>query len=188
GSRGPGASERGAAAARGELSVIVEDRGTCRVADACGGAGSVPDRCTGSVMERKKSTEPAAAAAAASASPRVPLPLSLGLGSGSMLPPLNSSMIAVAIIAIADRFGPIEGTAWVISGLYIATAVVSPAAGRLGALFGPRRMYLGGLGAIAAGSVLGALAPSLAWLIVARVVQGVGTASQYPTAMMIIRR
>src|SRR5699024_12852892 len=89
---------------------------------------------------------------------------------------------------IADRFGSIEGTAWVISGLYIATAVVSPAAGRLGALFGPRRMYLGGLGAIAAGSVLGALAPSLAWLIVARVVQGVGTASQYPTAMMIIRR
>lgn len=139
-------------------------------------------------MERKRSAEPTTADAASSAPNRVPLPLSLGLGSGSMLQPLNSSMIAVAIIAIADEFGSIEGTAWVISGLYIATAVVSPAAGRLGVLFGPRRMYLGGLGAIAAGSVLGALAPSLAWLIVARVVQGVGTASQYPTAMMIIRR
>lgn len=125
--------------------------------------------------------------AARATPPRIPLPLSLGLGSGSMLQPLNSSMIAVAIIAIADQFGSIQGTAWVISGLYIATAVVSPAAGRLGVLFGPRRMYLGGLAAIAAGSVLGALAPSLTWLIVARVVQGIGTASQYPTAMMIVR-
>lgn len=119
--------------------------------------------------------------------PKIPLSLSLGLGTGSMLQALNSSMIAVAIIAIADQFGTIEGTAWVISSLYIATAVVSPAAGRTGVLFGPRRMYLAGLATIAVGSVLGALAPTLGWLIVARVVQGVGTASQYPTAMTIIR-
>ena len=118
---------------------------------------------------------------------KVPLRLSLGLGSGTMLQPLNSSMIAVAIIAIADQFGSIDGTAWIISGLYIATAVVSPAAGRLGVLFGPRRMYLAGLAIIAVGSVLGALAPTIGWLIAARVLQGIGTASQYPTAMMIIR-
>ncbi|WP_182358250.1 MFS transporter [Tomitella gaofuii] len=119
---------------------------------------------------------------------RVPLPLSTGLGTGSMLQPLNSSMIAVAVIAIAHDFGTFEGTAWVISGMYIATAVVSPAAGRLGALFGPRRMYLTGLAIIAASSVFGALAPSLTWLIVARALLGVGTATQYPTAMMIVRR
>lgn len=113
--------------------------------------------------------------------------MSLGLGSGSMLQPLNSSMIAVAIIAIADQFGSLDGTAWVISGLYIATAVVSPAAGRLGVLFGPRRMYLAGLAIIGVGSIVGALAPTIGWLIAARILQGIGTASQYPTAMMIIR-
>lgn len=118
---------------------------------------------------------------------KVPLKLSLGLGSGSMLQPLNSSMIAVAIVAIADEFGSIDGTAWVISGLYIATAVMSPAAGRLGVLFGPRRMYLLGLGIIGVGSVLGALAPTIGWLIAARILQGIGTATQYPTAMMIVR-
>lgn len=118
---------------------------------------------------------------------QVPLSLSLGLGSGSMLQPLNSSMIAVAIVAIAHQFGSIDGIAWIISGLYIATAVVSPAAGRLGVLFGPRRMYLVGLGIIGVGSVLGAFAPTIGWLIAARILQGVGTATQYPTAMMIIR-
>ncbi len=118
----------------------------------------------------------------------IPAALSLGLGSGTMLQPLNSSMIAVAVIAIAHEFGTFSGTAWVISGMYIATAVVSPAAGRLGAIFGPRRMYLTGLGIIAGASVLGALAPSLAWLIASRVLLGVGTATQYPTAMMILRR
>lgn len=104
-----------------------------------------------------------------------------------MLQPLNSSMIAVAIVAIAQHFGSLDGIAWIISGLYIATAVVSPAAGRLGALFGPRRMYLVGLAIIGAGSILGALAPTIGWLIAARILQGVGTAMQYPTAMMIIR-
>ncbi len=118
----------------------------------------------------------------------VPLRLSLGLGTGSMLQPLNASMIAVAIVAIGAHFGGLSGTAWVISGLYIATAVVSPAAGRIGVLFGPRRTYLVGLAIIAGASVLGALAPTIGVLVAARVLQGVGTAIQYPTAMTIIRR
>lgn len=128
-----------------------------------------------------------AAVSAESTRSRIPLPLSLGLGSGTMLQPLNSSMIAVAVIAIAHEFGTTEGTAWVISGMYIATAVISPVAGRLGALFGTRRLYFAGLAVIVAASVLGALAPSLLWLIVARAVLGVGTATQYPTAMMMMR-
>src|SRR5699024_7662773 len=118
----------------------------------------------------------------------VPLRLSLGLGTGSMLQPLNASMIAVAIVAIGAHFGGLSGTAWVISGLYIATAVVSPAAGRIGVLFGPRRTYLVGLAIIAGASVLGALAPTIGVLVAARVLPGVGTAIRYPTAMPVIRR
>lgn len=113
--------------------------------------------------------------------------MSLGLGSGTMLQALNSSMIAVAIVGISAHFGSAAGTSWVISGLYIATAVAAPTAGKLGVLLGPRRVYLAGLVLIALGSVLGALAPSIGWLVFARVLLGLGTASQYPTAMMIIR-
>ncbi|TQF74232.1 MFS transporter [Rhodococcus spelaei] len=117
----------------------------------------------------------------------VPRRLSVGLGSGTVLQPLNSSMIAVAIVAIGQDFGSSSGIAWVISALYIATAVTAPTAGRLGALFGARRVYLGGLTLIALGAVAGALAPSLGWLIAARVLLGIGTATQYPNAMTIVR-
>ncbi|WP_208378795.1 MFS transporter [Cumulibacter soli] len=118
---------------------------------------------------------------------RVPLPISIGLGTGNMLQPLNSSMIAVAVVPIALHLGSADGIAWIISALYIATAVSAPSAGRLGTVLGARRVYLGGLAVIAAGSLLGAFASSLGWLIAARVLQGIGTASQYPTAMTIIR-
>ncbi len=84
----------------------------------------------------------------------VPLKLSLALGSGTVLQALNSSMIAVAIVPIATYFGSSSGTAWVISALYIATAVTAPAAGRLGSILGAKRVYLAGLGLIAAGSIL----------------------------------
>ena len=63
----------------------------------------------------------------------------------------------------------------------------APAAGRLGSILGAKRVYLTGLGLIAAGSILGSLAPSLGWLIAARILLGIGTATQYPNAMTVIR-
>ncbi|TXG92280.1 MFS transporter [Rhodococcus rhodnii] len=104
-----------------------------------------------------------------------------------MLQGLNSSMIAVALVAIAADFGNGPGITWVISALYIATAVSAPTAGRLGVLVGPRKLFLGGLALVAVGSLVGALAPSLGWLIAGRVILGIGTAAQYPTAMTIVR-
>lgn len=118
---------------------------------------------------------------------RIPLSTSIGLGTGSMLQPLNSSMIAVAVVAIAAHYGSPSAATWVISALYIATAVTGPAAGRLGELFGARRVYTTGLVLIAIGSIMGTLAPSIGWLIAARVILGIGTATQYPTAMTIVR-
>lgn len=129
----------------------------------------------------------ATATTAPAAVQAVPRSVSFGLGSGAMLQGLNSSMIAVAIVGIAAHFGSTAGIAWVISGLYIATAVTSPVAGTLAARIGPRKVYLAGLVLIAMGSVLGALAPTLGWLIFARILLGIGTSSQYPAAMTIVR-
>lgn len=132
---------------------------------------------------------PAEAGAAEPAGPvrGFPLNVSLGIGLGTMLQPLNSSMIAVAIVAIAAHYGASGEVSWVISGLYIATAVAAPMTGSLGTMFGPRRVYLTGLALILAGGLLGAFAPTLGWLIFARVLLGLGTASQYPNAMTIVR-
>lgn len=62
---------------------------------------------------------------------------------GTILNPVNSSMLAVALVPIGLAFGaPPSETAWLVSALYLATAVGQPAMGRLVDLFGPRTLYL----------------------------------------------
>ncbi|MFF3463722.1 MFS transporter [Streptomyces sp. NPDC002619] len=62
---------------------------------------------------------------------------------GSVLNPINSSMIAVALVPIGIAFGaPPAETVWLVSALYLATAVGQPVIGRLVDMYGPRRLYL----------------------------------------------
>jgi len=96
-------------------------------------------------------------------------------------------MIAVAIVSIAAQFGSLSGISWVISGMYIATAVTAPMAGRLGALFGARRVYLVGLGLVAIGSISGMLAPGVGWLVGSYIVLGMGISAHMPNAMTMVR-
>jgi MFS family permease len=108
--------------------------------------------------------------------------------SGAVLNPVNSTIIAVALVPIGVAFGqPASATAWLISALYLATAVGQPVAGRLIDRFGPRRVFLPATALVGLAGVLGTLAPNLTWLIVARVVLGFGTCAGYPAAMRLIR-
>ncbi|NKQ56253.1 MFS transporter [Amycolatopsis sp. K13G38] len=108
---------------------------------------------------------------------------------GSILNPVNSSMMAVALIPIGLAFGaPPAETAWLVSGLYLATAVGQPVVGRLIDIYGPRRLFLAGTGLAGIAGVLGMVAPSLWVLVVARVLLGLGTCAGYPAAMYLIRR
>lgn len=111
----------------------------------------------------------------------------MALGTGIMLQALNSSMVAVAMVSIGSHFGAGAEVSWVLSAFYIATAIVSPMAGVLGVVFGPRRVYVAGLSLVLLGSVLGALAPSLGVLIAGRLIIGVGVATQMPNAMTLVR-
>ncbi|GAB6902004.1 MFS transporter [Kineosporia succinea] len=125
----------------------------------------------------------------ATPAPAVTLPRSLAwaLGSGTVLQGLNSAVIAVALIPIAEHYGTSATIPWLVSGLYIAAAVGSPTGGRLADLFGPRRVYLYGLVIIVLASVLGPFAPSAGWLVADRVLLGLGTSLQFPAAMAVIR-
>lgn len=114
--------------------------------------------------------------------------MSWALGSGTILQGLNSAIIAVALIPIAVHFGNSAAIPWLVSGLYIAAAVGSPTGGRLADLFGPKKVYLIGLVIVLAASVAGPFMPSVEWLVVDRVVLGLGTSLQFPAAMAIIRQ
>jgi MFS family permease len=107
---------------------------------------------------------------------------------GSVLNPINSSMIAVALVPIGVAFGaPPAETAWLVTALYLATAVGQPVIGRLVDMYGPRRLYLTGTTLVGAAGVMGALAPSLGVLIAARVLLGLGTSAAYPASMQLTR-
>lgn len=107
---------------------------------------------------------------------------------GAVLNPVNSSLIAVALVPIGLALGaPATETAWLVSGLYLATAVGQPVTGRLVDLYGPRPLYLAGAVLVGVGGVLGALAPGIWWLVAARVIIGLGTCAGYPAAMALIR-
>jgi MFS family permease len=105
-----------------------------------------------------------------------------------VLNPINSSIIAVSLVPIGVAFGaPPSQTAWLVSALYLATAVGQPVVGRLIDLFGPRRMFLAATGLVGIAGVVGTLAPSLGVLVAARVLLGFGTCAGYPAAMHVIR-
>lgn len=107
---------------------------------------------------------------------------------GSVLNPVNSSMIAVALVPIGRALGASAAeTAWLVSGLYLATAVGQPAIGRLVDLYGPRRLYLAGTAMVGIAGLLGALSPNLGALVAARVLLGFGTSAAYPAAMHLTR-
>ncbi|MCX4991226.1 MULTISPECIES: MFS transporter [unclassified Streptomyces] len=107
---------------------------------------------------------------------------------GSVLNPVNSSMIAVALVPIGSALGaPPAETAWLVSGLYLATAVGQPVVGRLVDMYGPRRLYLAGTATVGIAGLLGALSPNLGALVAARVLLGFGTSAAYPAAMHLTR-
>ena len=88
---------------------------------------------------------------------------------GAMLNPINSSVIAPALVAIAAAMHTsVGGTAILISSLYLTSAIAQPAAGRLAEEFGPRRVFFVGIFLVLAGGVLGAAARDMSTLVTAR--------------------
>jgi EmrB/QacA subfamily drug resistance transporter len=79
-----------------------------------------------------------------------------------------------------------SGVTWTLTGYLVAAAVFTPLVGRLGDIFGKRRLLVISLLAFGAGSVVAALSSSL-WVVVSgRVVQGVG-GGIFPLCFAIVR-
>jgi MFS family permease len=107
---------------------------------------------------------------------------------GSALNPINSSLIATALVPIAAGLHVRVGqTAALVTGLYLASAIAQPTAGKAAQVLGPRRVFLTGTVLVAAGGLVGGLAQELSTLVVSRVLIGLGTSCAYPTAMLLIR-
>lgn len=108
---------------------------------------------------------------------------------GSTLNPINTSMIATALVGIGvDMHAGPGATTSLISVLYLCSAIAQPTMGKLSTLFGPRRIFLIGVGILLVAGVIGASAPSFGFLLLSRALIGIGTAAAYPTAMALVRK
>jgi MFS family permease len=107
---------------------------------------------------------------------------------GAILNPINSSIIAVSLVPIGHAFGtPSSHVIWLVSALYVATAVGQPVVGRLVDTYGPRRLFLVATVLTLVAGVIGTTAPAFWVLVVARVILGLGTCAGFPAAMTLIR-
>src|SRR5215203_288204 len=100
---------------------------------------------------------------------------------------LDLSIVNVALPSIKTDLGFSEtGLQWVITAYAIVFGGFLLLGGRLGDLYGRRRMFIGGLLLFAAGSALAALAWSSASLIAFRGVQGLGGALFAPAGLSLL--
>jgi EmrB/QacA subfamily drug resistance transporter len=75
---------------------------------------------------------------------------------------------------------------WIVNGYTLSLAVLLVTGGRLGDLFGRRRLFVLGVVIFAAASAAIGLSPSATWMVAWRVVQGVGAALLMPATLSII--
>src|SRR3954469_14553038 len=95
--------------------------------------------------------------------------------------------VAIALPALRDDLGlaTIEAQ-WVLTAYALCFGGGLLLGGRLGDLYGRRRMLACGLGLFAAGSLRGGRAPGLGVLVGARVAQGAGSPAAVPASLALI--
>lgn len=99
---------------------------------------------------------------------------------------LDQTIVAVSLPAISARFNDVGLLAWVISGYMVAMTVAVPIYGKLGDLYGRRRMILTGISLFTLASIACALAQDMQQLVMARVLQGIGAGGMVSVSQAII--
>ena len=100
---------------------------------------------------------------------------------------LDNTVVNVALPAIQDDLGAsLQGLEWTVNAYTLSFAVLLVTGGRLGDIFGRRRMFLFGVIVFAASSAAIGFAPSQEWLVAGRAIQGIGGAFMMPGTLSII--
>ncbi len=100
---------------------------------------------------------------------------------------LDTSVANVSLPHIAGSLSAsFDESTWILSSYLISNAVVLPISGWMADVIGRKRFYMSCVALFTASSFLCGLAPSLAWLIVFRVIQGAGGGGLQPSEQSIL--
>lgn len=98
----------------------------------------------------------------------------------------NTAVVPLLPVLQKDLDVSLTAATWTLTVSLLVSAVSTPLLSRFGEMYGRRRMIIAALAALIAGSVIAAWAPSYAWLMVGRVLQGV-VAALFPLAIGLVR-
>ena len=100
---------------------------------------------------------------------------------------LDNTVVNVALPSIQRDLGAsLSSLEWTVSGYTLSFAVLLATGGRLGDIFGRRRMFIGGVIVFTLASATAGFAPDTLSLVVSRIAQGVGAAFMMPGTLSII--
>lgn len=100
---------------------------------------------------------------------------------------LDTSIANVSLPHIAGGLAAsLEESTWVLTSYLVSNAIVLPISGWLATVVGRKRFYMSCVALFGASSLLCGLAPSLKWLIVARILQGIGGGGLAPSEQSIL--
>ena len=107
----------------------------------------------------------------------------------TMMNPLNSTMLATALITLCNSFKITVGSgAILITSLYVTATIAQPLMGRLADIYNAKKINMLGFILVMAATIIGIFAPNIGWLIVSRIILGLGTSAAYPSAIALINK
>lgn len=119
---------------------------------------------------------------------RTSIAIQLVLATATLIASLGISISSVLLPALTLTFSAtVSNVQWVVLAYLMSVTISIVSAGRLGDIFGHRRLLIVGLVIFSAASVLCALAPTWSLLVVGRALQGVGGAILIALSMSIAR-
>ena len=109
-----------------------------------------------------------------------------GIMLGLLLASLDQTIVATALPTIVGDLGGLTHLSWVVTAYLLAETISTPLFGKLGDLYGRKRLFQAAIVIFVGGSILSGLATSMGMLIAFRAVQGVGAGGLIVLAMAII--
>ena len=126
-------------------------------------------------------------ASRSAAGARNPWLVTLILSIATFMTVLDTSIANVALINIAGALGTsVDEATWVLTSYLVANAVILPVSGWLSEVIGRKRFYMMSVGLFSIASFLCGVAPNLTFLIVARVLQGIGGGGMAPSEQAML--
>lgn len=110
----------------------------------------------------------------------------IGLMSGMFLSALDQSVVGSAMRTIADDLKGLELQAWVTTAYLITSTIATPIYGKLGDIFGRRRLFIIAITIFLLGSVLCGFALDMFQLAAYRAVQGIGAGGLFSLAITVL--